>query len=42
MTERGERRNHPPLRTNQIAATLAGWMGVDWAALRPAAGLPVR
>jgi hypothetical protein len=38
---RGEWREHAPLRTNQIAATLAGWMGVDWRALRPAAGGPI-
>jgi hypothetical protein len=42
MTARGEWRDHPELRTNQVAATLAGWMGVDWNALRPAAGLPIR
>lgn len=40
-TQRGEWRSHPPLRTNQIAATLAAWMGVDWAALRPSAGRPI-
>jgi hypothetical protein len=38
MTRRGEWRDAPLLRTNQIAATLAGWMGLDWEALRPAAG----
>lgn len=38
MTARGEWRNHPPLTTSQIAATLAGWMGVDWRAIRPSAG----
>jgi hypothetical protein len=32
---------HEPLGTNQIAATLARWMGVDWKALRPAAGAPI-
>jgi len=42
IARRGEWRDHPPLRTNQVAATLAGWMGVDWGALRPAAGLPIR
>jgi hypothetical protein len=41
MSRRGEWRDHPALRTNQVAATLAGWMGVDWRALRPAAGLPI-
>jgi hypothetical protein len=41
MARRGEWRAHPPLGTNQVAATLAHWMGVDWRALRPAAGLPI-
>jgi hypothetical protein len=42
MSRRGEWRDHTPLRTNQVAATLAGWMGVDWVALRPAAGRAIR
>jgi hypothetical protein len=42
VARRGEWRDHAPLHTNQAAATLAGWMGVDWNALRPAAGKPVR
>jgi hypothetical protein len=42
MKPRGEWRDHPPLATNQVAATLAGWMGVDWRALRPAAGAAIR
>jgi hypothetical protein len=42
LSRRGEWRDHPPLRTNQVAATLAGWVGVDWTALRPAAGKPIR
>jgi hypothetical protein len=42
MARRGEWREHPTLRTNQVAATLAAWFGVDWHALRPAAGLPIR
>ncbi len=41
MPRRGEWREHPALQTNQVAATLASWMGVDWRALRPAAGLPI-
>ncbi len=41
MKARGEWRDHAPLRTNQIAATLAAWMGVDWAKLRPAAGAAI-
>jgi len=42
MEQRGEWQQHAPLRTNQIAATLAGWMGLDWNRLRPAAGRPIR
>lgn len=42
MTQRGEWRNHAPLSTNQIAATLASWMGVDWNALRPDAGKAIQ
>lgn len=41
MTVRGPWRDHPPLATNQIAATLAGWLGIDWNGLRPAAGRPI-
>ena len=42
MSRRGEWRDHPALHTNQAAATRAGWMGVDWGALRPAAGAAIR
>ena len=42
MGRRGEWRDHPALRANQIAATLAGWMGVDWSIRRPAAGRAIR
>ncbi|MPZ16935.1 MAG: hypothetical protein GEV06_03300 [Luteitalea sp.] len=42
MKQRGEWREHPPLHTNQVAATVAEWMGVDWKALRPSAGSPIR
>jgi hypothetical protein len=38
---RGEWRGHPPLFANQAAATLAGWLGLDWTIARPAAGRPV-
>jgi hypothetical protein len=41
MADRGEWRSHPPITTSQIAATLAGWMGVDWRAVRPSAGAPI-
>ena len=42
MTKRGEWRDTPEIHTNQAAATLAGWMGLDWKALRPSAGATVR
>lgn len=38
MSARGPWTDHEALAANQIAATLARWMGVDWNALRPAAG----
>jgi hypothetical protein len=41
MSRRGEWRQQAALRTNQVAATLASWMGIDWRALRPAAGGPI-
>jgi hypothetical protein len=41
MTKRGEWRDHPTLHTNQIAATLASWLGIDWRALRPSAGAAI-
>jgi hypothetical protein len=41
LARRGEWQQHPPLHTSQIAATLAGWMGIDWRALRPSAGGPI-
>jgi hypothetical protein len=41
VAKRGEWQQHPPLGTNQVAATLADWMGLDWRALRPAAGGPI-
>ena len=42
MAQRGLWRDHPPLSTNQVAATLAGWVGVDWRAIRPGAGAPIK
>jgi hypothetical protein len=42
MAQRGEWRGGPPLSTNQVAATLASWVGVDWTAGRPRAGKPIR
>jgi hypothetical protein len=42
MAARGEWRDHAPLHTNQAAATIASWMGLDWHALRPEAGLAIQ
>ena len=42
LPQRGEWKGHAPLHTNQVAATLAAWVGLDWTALRPAAGPPIR
>lgn len=42
MARRGEWRGGPALSTNQIAATLASWVGVDWNAAHPLAGKPIR
>jgi len=42
MARRGEWRDAPEIHTNQAAATLAGWMGLDWKALRPSAGAAIR
>lgn len=42
MAQRGEWRGGPALSTNQIAATVASWVGVDWNADHPDAGKPIR
>ena len=42
MARRGEWQSHEPLSTSQIAATLAGWMNLDWNQMRPSAGRPIR
>jgi hypothetical protein len=42
MAQRGLWKNHEPLSTSQVAATIAGWMGVDWNAAHPNAGRPIR
>jgi hypothetical protein len=42
LARRGEWSNHPPLSTSQAAATMAGWLGLDWRAQRPAAGQPIQ
>ena len=42
MPRRGEWRDHPPLHTDQAAATLAAWAGIDWSRVSPRAGKPVR
>ena len=41
FSARGEWRDHPPLFSNQAAATMASWMGLDWNAVRPRAGRPI-
>jgi hypothetical protein len=41
MTRRGEWTRHDPVSSNQIAATIAHWMGVDWNQIRPGAGKPI-
>lgn len=38
VARRGEWRDHPPIFTNQAAATMAAWLGIDWTARRPGAG----
>ena len=40
ITQRGEWRDHAPIHTNQAAATMADWLGVDWTAGRPGVGRP--
>jgi hypothetical protein len=42
MSQRGEWHDHAPIHTNQAAATMTAWMGLDWNAIRPAAGKPIR
>ena len=40
--QRGEWRDHAPIHTNQAAATMTGWMGVDWTAGRSGVGRAIR
>jgi hypothetical protein len=42
MTRRGEWRDQPGIYTNQAAATLASWVGVDWGAGRPGVGKAIK
>jgi hypothetical protein len=42
MSRRGEWKNQPALFTNQIAATVARWLGVDLIEMRPGAGKPIQ
>jgi hypothetical protein len=42
MSRRGEWKNQPRLFTDQVAATLAGWLGIDWQQVRPHAGKPIQ
>jgi hypothetical protein len=41
-TRRGEWRDAPAIYQNQIAATIAGLLGVDYRTIVPAAGAPVK
>jgi hypothetical protein len=41
MSQRGEWRDHAPIETRQVAATLLGWMGVDWRTLTPQPAPPI-
>ena len=42
MTQRGEWRDQPAIYTNQAAATMAAWLGVDRAAGRPGVGKAIK
>jgi hypothetical protein len=42
LAQRGEWKAHAPLTTSQVASTIAGWLGVDWAAAYPGAGAAIR
>jgi hypothetical protein len=42
LAQRGEWKAHPPLTSSQVAATIAGWLGVDWVSAYPQAGQPIR
>lgn len=42
LAQRGVWKQHEPLSTSQIAATIGGWMGVDWIAQHRNAGKPIR
>jgi hypothetical protein len=39
---RGEWRDHPPLFQNQVAATIAQLLGVDYREQNPEAGAPIQ
>lgn len=41
LRTRGEWRDHPPITTSQVAATLVEWMGLDWRAFDAAAAPPI-
>ena len=40
-SRRGEWREHAPIETRQVAATLVQWLGVDWKTFDPNAAPPV-
>ncbi len=41
VSRRGEWTDHPPLATNQIAATISRWLGVEYGADHPGTGRPI-
>jgi hypothetical protein len=42
LSRRGEWRDHAPITTSQVAATLISWMGFDWREFNPNAAPPIR
>jgi hypothetical protein len=42
LSRRGEWRDHAPLTSAQVAATLVSWLGLDWRAFNPAAAPPIQ
>lgn len=41
VARRGEWADHAPLTTNQVAATISRWLGVDYGTAHPEAGRPI-
>ena len=42
LSRRGEWRDHAPITTSQVAATLISWMGYDWREFNPNAAPPIK